>query len=118
MRLSLIPLVSLVVATTPLPLSAQAAPSPLAGQPTCAASLEKVKGASGYKMVRKCGKSASNSASLDVTREPVVDGSELAGGISAIVVSLFALGALAGAIIIATDDDDGDGGGGLDPASP
>jgi hypothetical protein len=115
MRLSLIPLAALAIATTPL--SAQTAAPRSAEQPTCAASLQKVEGAAGYKMVRDCGKATASkkASSLAVSREPVTDGSELVGAAN-IGLGLFVAGVIAAILI--NDDDDGDGGGGTDPASP
>ena len=122
MRFAPLALAAFVLTTAPV--HAGATPASGAKGPACVAGLAKASSGEGYRVVRKCGNSASSKkpTSIQVAREPVNDGSNFKSG-SSIILSLFSVAAITGGIILATDGrdrvlPDDTGGGGVDPASP
>ncbi|WP_156318273.1 hypothetical protein [Porphyrobacter sp. AAP60] len=112
MRLASVALVGLVLSTTPA--FASPADSARTSEAKCVSSLEKAKGASGYKVVRECPKAkvVNQSGAVAMARQPVEGESSLSSDGTSVILSLFAAAAIFGGIYVAVDSADGN------PASP
>lgn len=69
----------------------------------CAASLQSTQGGAGYQLVRTCGKGVAGKGFA--LPRGMADGEAAVGedGVSPAVISLFAIGAIAGVVVLASD---------------
>lgn len=101
MRVAILALAGLALATGPV--LAQQGASPAARPATCAASLQSTQNGAGYQLVRDCGKSPAGKG-FALPRGTVDDGMAISeDGVGTVVISLFAVGAIVGGVVLATD---------------
>lgn len=91
------------------PVNASIAAPANPADPSCAVSVAKAQGSSGFQLEQKCAKPAVASktgSNLAIARAPIVNGSELGGenAGSTIIISLLAFGAFVGGLIVLFDD--------------
>lgn len=100
MRLAILAVAGLAFASTAA-LGSTSAVAPT-GKPTCAATLEKLQGAAGYQVARKC------VAATDVAQQPMGDvlGQSEGADSFPVVLSLFTVAAIGAGVYVALEGDD------------